>query len=373
MGLLIFYLLLALVLSFICSLMEATLLSTPISFINSLESEGNAKAVRLKKYKENIDRPLAAILSINTIAHTIGAAGVGAQVTRLWGNEWFGVASAILTLLILIFTEIIPKTVGATYWRKMALTSTTVLHIMIIITYPFVLISEYLMKIIGKNSNEATVSREEVSAMVEIAAEEGEVEKTENKIIQNVMRLESVKVEDVMTPQIVVSIAPETMCVADFYKNKEFLHHARIPVFIDNDEDHITGYVLRQAVLENVANDNFEIKLSEIRRDIVIAEEGQSLFALWETLIEAKEHIALIVDEYGSFTGIVTLEDIIESVFGLEIVDETDDIVDMQQYARNKWRERKEAYKHIVEDSSSVSKLLENNSETEKEGNNDIS
>ncbi len=304
----------------------------------------------MKKYKENIDRPLSAILSLNTIANTIGAAGVGAEVVRLWGNTYFAIGSAVLTLLILILSEITPKTIGADYWRKLCIPVARALKILIVIMFPFVLLSELLMKVIGKKDRDtASVSREEVSAMAEMATEDGEMQASENKIIQNIVRLETVFVEDIMTPRIVVSSAPEEITVSQFYKNKDFLHYARIPVYADNDEDHITGYVLRQTVLENVANDKFDTKLSDIKRGIVAAEEGQNITKLWETLLEEKEHIALIVDEYGTFDGIVTLEDIIESIFGLEIVDETDSFEDMQQYARNKWKERKEKYKHIIE------------------------
>lgn len=349
MGTLFLYLIFALGISFCCSLMEAVLLSTPISYINMLEAEGRKGASLIKNYKENVDRPLSAILSLNTISHTIGAAGVGAEVVKIWGNAYFAIGSAILTLLILILSEILPKSIGADYWRTLCIPIAKAIKVSIFIMFPFVLLSELLMKIVGKKDKEATVSREEVSAMAEIAAEEGEFDVSENKIIQNIVRLETVKVEDIMTPQTVVSIAAEEMTVSQFYKNKEYLHYARIPVYADNDEDHITGYVLRQKVLENVANDKFDIKLSELKRMIVVAEEGQSIATLWETLLKEKEHIALIVDEYGSFTGIVTLEDIIESIFGLEIVDETDSVEDMQQYARNKWKERKEKYKHIIE------------------------
>ena len=348
MKLLVFYFFLAVVVSFICSLMEATLLCTPHSFINMKDSEGNNKARRLKRLKENIDKPLSAILTLNTVANTVGAAGVGAQAIIVFSNISLGIVTAILTITILIFSEIIPKTIGARYWRKLVLGLVPVLQTMIIVAYPFVALSELFTRLIGRNSNEASVSREEVSAMVEMAAEKGEFEQSENKIIQNLMRLEEIKVEDIMTPQTVVSMAPEEITVAKFYKNKDYLHYARIPVFADDDEDHITGYVLRQTVLEQVANDSFNTKLSDIRRNIVVAPEEQSIMTLWETLLKEKEHIAMIVDEYGSFEGIVTLEDIIESIFGLEIVDETDNIVDMQQYARNKWKERREKYKHIM-------------------------
>jgi CBS domain containing-hemolysin-like protein len=224
MELLIFFLLFAAVFSFICSVVEALLLSTPISFINLKDAEGNKAAGYFKQFKENIDRPLSAILTINTIANTVGAAGVGAQATALWGNYYFGFVSAGLTLFLLFFSEIIPKTIGATYWRKLALKAVPVIRTMIVIAYPFVFLSNWITRKISRNNQETTVSREEVSAMVDIAAEEGEFQSEESKIIQNLMRLETVKVDDIMTPQIVVLMAPEEMTVADFYKNKDFLH-----------------------------------------------------------------------------------------------------------------------------------------------------
>jgi CBS domain containing-hemolysin-like protein len=348
MGTLLFYLFLALTISFICSLFESVLLSTPLSFINMKETDGDKRAIKLKAYKEKIDKPLAAILSLNTVAHTIGAAGVGAQAVKIFGEAYFGVVSAVLTLLILIFTEIYPKIIGATYWRKLALPITPYLNGLIIIAYPFVKLSDLLSKVINKNKVETTVSREEVFAMADIATEEGEFEVSENIIIQNLQKLESVKVEDVMTPQIVCSVAPEEMTVSEFYKNKDFLHYARIPVYADKDEDHITGYVLRQNVLEQVASDHFDTKLKDIKRNIIATDEGESIMVLWEKLLHEREHIAIVTDEYGSFNGVVTLEDIIESILGLEIVDETDQFADMQQYARQKWNERREKYKHII-------------------------
>ncbi len=348
MELLILYAVLTIAFSFTCSLLEAILLSTPISFINSKEEDKDPRVARFKKLKENIDRPLSAILTINTLAHTLGATAVGAQATILFDSLTVGIISAVFTLLILVLSEIIPKTIGATYWRRMALSSVGILRFMIFVSYPFVILSELMTRFIAKNHNEATVSREEVSAMVEMAAEEGTFEASENKIIQNLMRLEKVNVNDIMTPEIVVSKASEEMNVAEFYKMKHFLQHSRIPVYADAEDEYITGYVLRQAVLEQVANDCFDTKLSEIKRDVIIVEENHSIMALWETLLAQKEHIAIVVGEYGSFEGIVTLEDIIESIFGLEIVDETDSEVDMQQYARTKWKERREKYSHII-------------------------
>ena len=348
MGLLVFFLLLAMVVSFTCSLMESVLLSTPISFVNMKETEGDKKALALKNFKEHIDKPLAAILSINTVANTVGAAGVGAQATKLFESVHFGIVSAVLTLLLLVFSEIIPKTIGSRFYRTLIMHIVLPLKFMIVIAYPFVLFSRLTAKMLGNNEFEATVSREEVSAMMDIATDEGEFEVKENKLIQNIMRLETIKVEDIMTPQIVVLTASEELTVEEFHRDKSYLHYSRIPVYEEDNEDGITGYVLQKTVLDHLANDDFSVRLKDIRRNIVIAREGLSITTLWETLLEEKEHIALIVDEYGSFAGIVTLEDIIESILGLEIVDETDSEVDMQQYARKKWQERSEKYKHIL-------------------------
>ena len=348
MGLLIFFLLFALLISFCCSMLESVLLSTPISFINMKEMEGHKQAAALKNFKENINKPLAAILSVNTIANTIGAVGVGAHATDLFGNSYLGVISAIVTLLILVLAEIIPKTIGSRFYRSLAMGIVLPLKCLIVVAYPFVLLSKYTARMFGNDTNEATVSREEVSAMVNIATNEGEFEVKENKVIQNIMRLETIKVEDIMTPQIVVLTASEDLTVREFHRNKSYLNYSRIPVYEGNNEDNITGYVLQKTVLDHLANDDFSIKLKDIRRNIVMAGEGLSITTLWETLLKEKEHIALIVDEYGSFAGIVTMEDIIESILGLEIVDETDNIVDMQQYARQKWHERSEKFKHII-------------------------
>ncbi|MCL2097666.1 MAG: CNNM domain-containing protein [Bacteroidales bacterium] len=334
--------------------MESVLLSTPISFINMKEAEGHKQASALKDFKENINKPLAAILSVNTIANTIGAAGVGAQAATLFGNSYFGIISAILTLLILIFSEIIPKTIGSRFYRQLAMRIVVPLKCLIFIAYPFVLLSKLIAKTFGTDENEATVSREEVSAMANLATDEGEVEVKENKVIQNIMRLETIKVEDIMTPQIVVLTASEDLTVSAFHRDKSYLNYSRIPVYEEDNEDNITGYVLQKTVLDHLANDDFLIKLKDIRRNIVIAREGLSITTLWETLLKEKEHIALIVDEYGSFAGIVTMEDIIESILGLEIVDETDSIEDMQQYARQKWQERSEKYKHIISEPAVV-------------------
>ena len=343
MLLLFFYLFLALFVSFLCSVMESVLLSTPISFLNVEEENGNKSATTFIKLKNNIDKPLSAILSLNTVAHTIGAAGVGAQATLLFGEIYFGLISAILTLLILIFSEIIPKTIGARYWRRLALISGLIINAMVIITYPLVILSGYITRLFSTKEGELSVSREELSAMAKIGTDEGIFEEKENKIIQNLIRLKTVKVTDIMTPRVVVTVADENMTLEEFLAKKEFLHYSRIPIYSESTEN-ITGYVFRQKVFEKLAEDKIALKLRDIRREIVVVHEFQTLISLWELLLKKKEHIALIVDEYGGMDGIATMEDIIETLLGLEIVDERDKVSDMQQYARDRWKERKARY-----------------------------
>lgn len=339
MGLIFLYLFGALGISFLCSILEAVLLSTPMSYISMKEEEGNKTASLLKKYKTDIDGPVAAILSLNTIAHTIGAAGVGAEAGKVFGEEYFGVISAILTILILVFSEIIPKTIGANSWRALAMPSTKIIKILMIITYPLVKLSEYISKIFSRNE-QATVSREEVSAMVNVGVEEGVFQAQEKKIIQNFIMLDSVTAEEIMTPNLVVESVPETMTLKAFYSNKE-LSHSRIPVYKDN-KDYITGYVLRATVLEKLAEDKFDVKLSEIMRPMLSFGEEESVSDIWEKMIENKEHISVITDDYGCMRGLVTMEDVIETMLGVEIVDEYDKTEDMQELARERWQKMRQ-------------------------------
>ena len=343
MILLLSYLSLALFVSFLCSILEAVLLSIPNSFLIVKEESGKSWAKALLGLKNNIDKPLSAILSLNTVAHTVGAAGVGAQAVVVFGSEYFGVVSAILTILILVFTEIIPKTIGARYWRTLARPASIVINAMIVITYPLVVISVLITKAISKNQQEQTTSREEIAALASIGTDEGVFTEKEHKIIQNLLKLKNVKVTEIMTPRVVVAVADENLSLADFLKNKEYLKFSRIPIYSENDEN-ITGYVFRQTVFEKLAEDQHELKLRDITRDIVIVPGSIVLFTLWEKLLEKKEHIALIVDEYGGLDGIVTMEDIIETLLGLEIIDEKDTITDMQKFARDRWNARQTKY-----------------------------
>ena len=340
MALLLFFLLGAMAVSFLCSILEATLMSTPISYISMREEEGYKPAVRFKEYKQDSSRPIAAILSLNTIANTIGAAGVGRQATIIFGSEWFGLVSALMTILILVFSEIIPKTIGTTRWKSLMGFATGAIGLLIVLMYPLVLLIELLTRLVSpKDAEEPAVSRDEVSAMANVAEEEGDLEEDENTIIQNLISMDEVKAFDVMTPRVVCEIAPESMTLKSFYKSKRYRHHSRIPVYADNDE-YITGYILRMEALQLMAEDKFDLTLGEIRRDVATFDEDTTLDKIWDEMLSKDEQIAIIINEYGSFQGILTLEDVIETLLGSEIVDENDTVRDMQQLAREKWKKR---------------------------------
>lgn len=346
MLLLFIYLFLALVISFLCSIMESVLLSTPKSFLIVKSEEGNKWAKSFIALKNNIDKPLSAILSLNTVAHTVGAAGVGAQAVKVFGEASFGIASAILTVLILIITEIIPKTIGARYWRKLAKYTSHLLKITIIVSYPLVILASLVTRVFSKRENELTTSREEIAALASIGTEEGVFSIREDRIIQNLLKLKNVKAKDIMTPRVVVVVADEKLKLKEFLENKDYLKFSRIPVYKENKES-ISGYVIRQTVFEKLAEDKHDLQLINVKREITVAPNSISLFSLWEKLLKTKEHISVIVDEYGGFDGIVTMEDIIETLLGLEIVDEKDTITDMQEYARQRWKTRQIKYELI--------------------------
>lgn len=346
MTILLLYLFLALAVSFLCSIIEAVLLSTPLSYLMAKEERKLSWPRKFIGLKSSIDRPLSAILSLNTIAHTVGAAGVGAQAVKVFGEAYFGLVSAILTILILIITEIIPKTIGAKFWKGLARFTYHTIQVLIIVTYPLVWLSGIITSWISKGEGNISTSREEISILASIGAKQGVFTEKEYKIIHNVLRLKNVIVKEIMTPRVVVAIANEDLLLFDFLKNKEYLKYSRIPVFHENIEN-ITGYVFRQQVFEMLAEDQHKLRLKDIKREILVVPDRKVLFDVWEKMIEKKEHIALVVDEYGGMDGIVTLEDIIETLLGLEIVDEKDTITDMQKYARERWQSKQTKYQMI--------------------------
>ena len=327
--------LVSIALSALCSMLEATLLSTPLSFITGLEDQGVKGAARLKKLKQNPDRPISAILCLNTIANTVGASIVGSLVYEVYGDAIVGVFSTIFTLMILIFSEIIPKTIGTSYWRSLALPASVIINALIFIAFPLVWILEHLTRLISSKSEQVSVSREDISAMVSVATEEDVIEKEEKKMIQNLLRLDEMTAHEIMTPSSVVEMAEGAMTIKEFYNSD--LTHSRILVYDEDNSDYVIGYVLRQTVLEKMAEDKFTTTIREISRPILSFPEEEPVANIWEKFLEKKEHVSAIIDEYGTFRGIVTMEDVIETMLGQEIVDETDEVVDMQEYAKEQW------------------------------------
>ncbi len=338
MTLLLTYLFFALSVSFICSLAEAVLLSTGIPYLKTKIESGGKSEFKLLRQKEDVDKSLSAILSLNTIAHTVGAAGVGAQATIVFGEAYFGIVSAVLTLLILILTEIIPKTLGANYNKELVGIAAGSIQIMIFISYPIVKTSSFLTRLLSKDGVDLTTSREEISTLVSIGTEEGVFAEKENIIIQNLIRLKSIRISDIKTPRVVVVVSDENMTLREFWEQKDYFHFSRIPVYGKNKDD-ITGYVLRAKVFEMLAEDCFDVRLKDIKRPIQVFYGSITLFKAWNELLTKREHISLVVDEYGGMDGIVTLEDFIETLLGFEIIDEKDQIEDMQDYALKRWKE----------------------------------
>lgn len=339
MTLLIIYLMLAIVVSFFCSIAEATLLSVRPSYIVLLEERGKPSAKILKKLCDNLDRPLAAILTANTIAHTVGAAGVGAQAGIVFENVNLALISGILTFLILVFSEIIPKTIGAAYWKQLAPTFAYMIDILSKALFPFVWMSEKLTRMIAKSKASYTFSRDEIKAMAFIGAKEGLLDDKELKILNGLMQLNKLSIRSIMTPRSVMFSVSDAITVKEFFSIHGDKAYSRIPVFSEN-EDNITQYVMRSDLLVSQAKGEAQNTLKTFSREFLVLPDILKVSGALDKVLQEQSHIALVVDEYGSVQGIVTLEDMIEALIGFEIVDEHDEIEDLQNHALELWKER---------------------------------
>lgn len=339
MTLLIFYVTLAISVSFLCSILEAVLLSVSPSFLAALENDRPSLAARLKSLKEDIDRPLAAILTLNTIAHTVGAAGAGAQAAVVFGDAALGVFSAVLTFLILVLSEIIPKTIGATYWRGLVPIVSRILPPLIWILWPLVKMSQLLTKLLSDGKKNNAISREELSALATVGAREGVVDASESRIVRNLLRFDALTVADIMTPRTVVYALPEETTVGALVNTLEEARFSRIPIY-EGTIDNVSGFVLKTELLVKAVQGHLDTPVSELKRELTHVNATTHLRELFELLLQNDRHIALVVDEFGGTDGLVTLEDVVETLLGLEIVDEEDAIEDLQAMARKQWEER---------------------------------
>jgi CBS domain containing-hemolysin-like protein len=349
MALLIFYVILALGVSFLCSVMEAVLLSVTPPFVAKLKLDRPRLGAALEKLKKDVDRPLAAILSLNTIAHTVGAAGAGAQGAVVFGEAYLGVISGVLTLLILVLSEIIPKTLGAVYWRRLSGFVVRLLVPTMWLMWPLVKMSQGLTRLLARGKRPKLVSREELTALAKLGAREGVVEHGESHILENLLRLHTVLARDVMTPRTVVFALPEDGTVAAAVAAHPEVRFSRIPVF-GQDRDDVTGFVLKSDILLAAAQGRGETRLAELRRPLIAVPGDLPLSQLFERLVNDRLHVALVVDEFGGTAGLVTMEDVVETLLGLEIVDELDGVEDMQELARRQWRERAKRLGLVLDD-----------------------
>ncbi|MDC3388484.1 hemolysin family protein [Flavobacteriaceae bacterium] len=348
MTILLIYATVSIFFSFLCSILEAVLLSVTPTYVNLKKKEGKSYASSLEALKKDVDKPLIAILTLNTIAHTVGAILVGVQAEQLpykidvLGFNIVGVVSAIMTILILVVSEIIPKTIGATYWKSLTNFTTKTLQILMFpLKWTGILwLLQLTTKLIGKGAHgESVLSREDFSAMADIANEEGVFEESESRVIKNLLNFKSILAKDVMTPRTVMKIAEEEVNIKDFFEANPNLRFSRIPIYKSNP-DNISGYVLKDDVYKDLANDKDQKQLKNLKRDLLVVNRNVPIPNLFEKFIQEKEHVALVVDEYGSVSGLVTMEDVIETLLGLEIMDESDTDSDMQQLARKNWEDR---------------------------------
>ena len=370
MGLLLFYALISIFFSFLCSILEAVLLSITPTFVNLKKQEGKEYATTLESLKKDVDKPLIAILTLNTIAHTVGAILVGVQAKVAYAEHYgtttrsffgieftedlmVGVVSTIMTILILVASEIIPKTIGATYWKQLANFTAKALKVMVLVlkyTGLLWLLQLFTRLVGGKGHHGSVLSREDFTAMTDIAEEEGVFQESESKVIKNLLTFDEIQAKDVMTPRTVMKIASEDTSIQEFFENNRPLRFSRIPVF-KGSADHITGFVLKDEMLEAIINKKGKEALATLKREILVTRRNKPIPELFEKFVEQRDHISLVVDEYGSVSGLVTMEDVIETLLGLEIMDESDNVEDLQMLARKNWQTRAKRLGIIEEES----------------------
>ena len=340
--LLILFVLVAIGISFICSLAEAALLTMTPSYIADLQETNPKKAGMLRRLKiDNIDQSLAAILTLNTVAHTLGSIGAGAQATIVFGSAWFGLFSAVMTLAILFLSEIMPKTLGTVYWRQLGGMVAYFVRGIILLLYPLIWVSEKLTKLLVRGKEPQAFSRREFAALASIGEEAGQIDPLESRIIRNLLAFGAIKVEDIMTPRSVMLSFEENKTVAELLVDRPKLTFSRLPIY-DGDLDNITGFVLKTDMLLAKVNNAVDKPLTQFKRDITFVFSKMKLFDLLELMLKNRIHIAITVGEYGEVKGLVTLEDVFETLLGLEIVDEIDRVEDMQALARQMMDKRVE-------------------------------
>lgn len=340
---LVAYILLALVVSFLCSVAEAVLLSITPSYIEGLREKHARQAMRLKRLRQDkVDQSLAAILTLNTIAHTVGAIVAGAKAAQVFGSAWIGLFSGAMTLMILFLSEIVPKTIGAVYWPYLTSATAVLVNSMIYILFPLIWVSERLTRLIARGKNVHVFSREEFMAMAHIGEQSGHIDAKESRIIRNLFRFGSLKATDIMTPRIVIAALPGHVSVAEAMETIIGTAFSRLLVY-GKDIDDVIGFVLKDEILMSQLQGRGHLRLETLKRGIAGVPWSMTLSNLLEFMLDNRQHIVLVVDEYGGTRGLVTLEDVVETLLGMEIMDEMDTVPDMRKLARQQWAKRAKA------------------------------
>lgn len=344
---LIIFFLLSIGFSFLCSILEAVLLSIDPSFINSEVRKGTATGLALQSYKEDIDKPLSAILTLNTIAHTVGAIGVGSVAGKIFQDKDFmglsyeSIVAGVMTLAILILSEIIPKTIGANNWKSLTPFTVSTLKILLFVLAPFVWVSQFITKRLKSEKHKSVLSRSDIMEIAQAGTESGALKANESTIINNLLSFEQQTVRDIMSPKTVAFMVDESKSLGEFYEKGMTIPYSRIPVF-SGQSDNITGIVLKDKVLELLAEDNMDTKLSEIKNPVQYVNDSTPLPELFNNLTKQKQHLSIVNDEFGNIVGLVSMEDLFETLLGQEIIDETDTIEDHQQLAKTNWRDKQQ-------------------------------
>lgn len=325
---------------FFCSLLESTILSVSHAYIALLAKRGKRSGFMLQRLKNRINRPLAAILVFNTVASTVGAMGVGAQTYKLYGSEWIAVSSAVLTILTLVFSELLPKTLGAAHWKRIAPFAAYLITGMIFSVYPIVQMLEGLSRILSRTAPQFSLSREEIIVLAEMAANENVLLKKEAQIIENLLLLNEIRTVDILTPRSVIMALQKDQTVAEAMRMEPPIRFTRIPVY-NKGMDDVIGLVHNDRLTDAYYTGKSDIRIEAIMGPIHAVPESKPLADLLDEFINRREHLFEVVDEYGGTAGIVTLEDVLETLLGVEIVDEFDSVDDMRAFAVEKWRQKR--------------------------------
>jgi len=341
LGLLIFWFAISIAFSFLCSILEAALLSITPSYVSQQSQNGTLTGKLLQQYKKDIDKPLSAILTLNTVAHTAGAIGVGAAATKLWGTNVMAtiVTPVVMTLLILILSEIIPKTIGANNWRGLAPFTVKTLKLLITVLAPLVWLCQLTTKFLKKDKSKSVLSRQDFATMTQVGIDSGAINQSESEIISNLLNFEKMYVKDIMTPRTVAFMVDENMTVNEFVKSNPSKIYSRIPVY-KGDKDNVVGTVLKDDILSCVIEKGSDQKIKDLMLEVNSVKDTTPLPEVFKNLTKNKQHLSVVRDQFGSVVGLVTMEDVFETLLGQEIVDESDEVVDLQEYARQKYGDK---------------------------------